>query len=175
MTESPLDGRRLLIKDGACTCLRPFCTITHPHPPGDDFEGRPQNTGISGDEAVSQGKSQYQSPFARKILSTQKQPPAATLFFGNLGFNTTVESIRCLLEAHRAKPKDAPDHAEGVDVGVGAQDPWIRKIRMGTFEDSGLCKGHVFVALCTYICPKLTGAPGSRLSISRVRSTRRPL
>jgi len=87
-----------------------------------------------------------QSPFARKILSAQKQPPAPTLFFGNLGFNTTVDSIRGLLEAHRAQPKNAPpEHAgEDVDVGVGVeaqQDPWIRKIRMGTFEDSGLCKG----------------------------------
>ncbi|KAH9179650.1 hypothetical protein EDB89DRAFT_500448 [Lactarius sanguifluus] len=122
MTESPLDGRRLLIKDG------------------DDFEGRPPNTG---DGAVT-----HQSPFARKILSMQKQPPAATVFFGNLGFNTTVDSIRGLLEAHRAQPKNAPDPAgEAVGVvGVEAQqDPWIRKIRMGTFEDSGLCKGFAFV------------------------------
>lgn len=122
-TESPLDGRRLLIKDG------------------DDFEGRPQNTG---DGAVTQG--QNLSPFAKKILSVQKQPPAPTLFLGNLGFNTTVDSIRGLLDAHRAPPKNAPDPA-GEDVGVEApqQDPWIRKIRMGTFEDSGLCKGFAFV------------------------------
>ncbi|KAI9447990.1 hypothetical protein H4582DRAFT_1803052 [Lactarius indigo] len=123
MTESPLDGRRLLIKDG------------------DDFDGRPPNPGMPGDGAVTQ------SPFARKILSAQKQPPAPTLFFGNLGFNTTVDSIRGLLEAHRAQPKKGPETA-GEDVGVGVeaqQDPWIRKIRMGTFEDSGLCKGFAFV------------------------------
>ena len=101
---------------------------------GDDFEGRPQNTG-AGDGAVTQGKNQ--SSFARKILSVQKQQPAPTLFFGNLGFNTTVDSIRGVLEAHRAQPGPA-----GEDIGVEApQDPWIRKIRMGTFEDSGLCKG----------------------------------
>jgi RNA recognition motif-containing protein len=123
MTESPLDGRRLLIKDG------------------DNFEGRPQNAGIpgAGDGAVTQGKNL--SSFARKILSVQKQPPAPTLFFGNLGFNTTVDSIRGLLEAHRAQPGPA-----GEDVVVDAPpDPWIRKIRMGTFEDSGLCKGFAFV------------------------------
>ncbi|KAF8272038.1 hypothetical protein EI94DRAFT_1796451 [Lactarius quietus] len=125
MTESPLDGRRLLIKDG------------------DNFEGRPQITGIPGDGAGTQGKNL--SSFARKILSTQKQPPAPTLFFGNLGFNTTVASIRGLLEAHHAQPKGAPEPM-GEDVSVEAsQDPWIRKIRMGTFEDSGLCKGFAFV------------------------------
>ena len=84
-----------------------------------------------------------QSSFARKILSAQKQPPAPTLFFGNLGFNTTVDSIRGLLEAHRTRSKNASEPAgEDADVEVEAQqDPWIRKIRMGTFEDSGLCKG----------------------------------
>ncbi|KAN0132643.1 hypothetical protein V8E53_009659 [Lactarius tabidus] len=122
MTESPLDGRRLLIKDG------------------DNFEGRPKITGITGDEA---GKNL--TPFARKLLSTQKQPPAPTLFFGNLGFNTTVDSIRGLLEAHRAQPKNAPEPTGEVVGDEAPQDPWIRKIRMGTFEDSGLCKGFAFV------------------------------
>ncbi|KAH9062654.1 hypothetical protein EDB87DRAFT_246544 [Lactarius vividus] len=144
MTESPLDGRRLLIKDGACTLTT--LTVLHHNSLllGNDFEGRPPNTGMPGDGAVT-----HQSPFARKILSMQKQPPAATVFFGNLGFNTTVDSIRGLLEAHRTQPTNAPDPAgEAVGVGVGVaaqQDPWIRKIRMGTFEDSGLCKGFAFV------------------------------
>ncbi|KAH9077129.1 hypothetical protein EDB83DRAFT_2504390 [Lactarius deliciosus] len=88
MTESPLDGRRLLIKDWCATTL----TVAPQTP------GRPV-----------MGQVAHQSPFARKILSMQKQPPAATVFFGNLGFNTTVDSIRGLLEAHRAQPKNAPD------------------------------------------------------------------
>jgi hypothetical protein len=87
------------------------------------------------------------SKFAQKTLSAQKQPPAPTLFLGNLGFETTVESIRGLLEAHRTKEKEK-EKSEAVvsseslnNDGANANDPWIRKIRMGTFEDSGLCKG----------------------------------
>lgn len=87
-----------------------------------------------------------QSKFAQKVLSAQKQPPAPTLFFGNLGFETSVESIRGLLEAHhRAKEKKSETVASSEsanDKDDGAKDPWIRKIRMGTFEDSGLCKGY---------------------------------
>ncbi|KAI0005058.1 hypothetical protein BJV74DRAFT_875612 [Russula compacta] len=124
-TESPLDGRRLLIKDG------------------DSFEGRPLKPGMSLDGlglgAGAQGRGRPK--FAQKILSAQKQPPAPTLFFGNLGFETTVDSIRGLLEAHRPEEQSeaaSPKSANGLD-------PWIRKVRMGTFEDSGLCKGFAFV------------------------------
>ena len=94
-----------------------------------------------------------QTKFAQRILSAQKQPPAPTLFFGNLGFETTVDSIRGLLEAHKEKKGNPNAAATGTtsesandgganDVG-DAGDPWIRKIRMGTFEDSGQCKGSV--------------------------------
>ena len=72
----------------------------------------------------------------------QKQSPAPTLFFGNLGFETTEASIRELLDAHRSikkQGKDAPTEA-----GDKPKDVWIRKVRMGTFEDSGLCKGYLF-------------------------------
>jgi hypothetical protein len=83
----------------------------------------------------------------QKILRVQKQPPAQTLFLGNLGFDTTVESIRELFEAHRhsqkagkgVKANDAEAIA-GEDNDV-TKDVWLRKIRMGTFEDSGACKG----------------------------------
>jgi hypothetical protein len=69
----------------------------------------------------------------------QKQSPAPTLFFGNLGFETTETSIRELLEAHRFIKKQGKDEA-----GDKPKDVWIRKVRMGTFEDSGLCKGYLF-------------------------------
>ncbi|KAI9513352.1 hypothetical protein F5148DRAFT_295223 [Russula earlei] len=134
MSESPLEGRRLLIKDG------------------DSFLGRPAKPGMSlqVDGLGAQGKGH--SKFAQKILSAQKQPPAPTLFFGNLGFETTVDSIRGLLEAHRAKEEKsdavavaaAASSSESATKDVG-EDRWIRKIRMGTFEDSGLCKGFAFV------------------------------
>ncbi|RPD67322.1 hypothetical protein L227DRAFT_559271 [Lentinus tigrinus ALCF2SS1-6] len=117
MSENPLDGRRLLIKDG------------------DDFKGRPApaaTAGAEGAEASAANRASGHSKTAQKILSTQKQPPGPTLFFGNLGFETTEDSIRELLESHRAK-----EPADGADSG----DKWIRKVRLGTFEDSGKCKG----------------------------------
>ena len=100
---------------------------------------------------ITEGKSL--SKTAQKILRTQKQPPAPTLFLGNLGFETTEESIRELFEAHRywghkdeGKGVDKlVSQAEGESQGGEAKskDVWIRKIRMGTFEDSGACKGSV--------------------------------
>ena len=72
----------------------------------------------------------------------QKQSPAPTLFFGNLGFETTETSIRELLEAHRFIKKQGKDVP--TEVGDKPKDVWIRKVRMGTFEDSGLCKGYLF-------------------------------
>ena len=75
----------------------------------------------------------------------QKQSPAPTLFFGNLGFETTETSIRELLEAHRFIKKQGKDASR--KEGDKPKDSWIRKVRMGTFEDSGLCKGYLFVFL----------------------------
>jgi hypothetical protein len=80
------------------------------------------------------------------------------LFFGNLGFEATDDSIRQLLEAHRKKPVKSPVENDGEESPSDEEedskpkvstkekeskkeDQWIRKIRMGTFEDSGKCKG----------------------------------
>ncbi|KAH9894454.1 hypothetical protein C8Q73DRAFT_695615 [Cubamyces lactineus] len=114
LSERPLDGRRLLIKDG------------------DDFKGRPTPAPAAEGEGAeaSAAKNAGLSKTAQKILRVQKQPPGPTLFFGNLGFETTENSIRALLDSH--KPK-------------GSEEKWIRKVRMGTFEDSGKCKGWAFV------------------------------
>jgi hypothetical protein len=102
------------------------------------------------DLGTAQGKGR--SKFAQKVLSAQKQPPAPTLFLGNLGFETTVDSIRGLLDAHhRPKEKKSESASESADNNNNTsnnnddatkKDRWIRKIRMGTFEDSGLCKGY---------------------------------
>ncbi|KAL0070156.1 Nucleolar protein 13 [Marasmius tenuissimus] len=128
LSERPLIGRKLLIKDG------------------DDFAGRPAQSTTEGatDESGAKGKSH--SKTAQKILKVQKQPPAPTLFVGNLPFETTEAQIKELLEAHKKKPKkekgkdeDEEDESKGDEEG----EPWIRKIRMGTFEDTGLCKGWV--------------------------------
>ncbi|KZT72480.1 RNA-binding domain-containing protein, partial [Daedalea quercina L-15889] len=101
LSENPLDGRRLLIKDGESG-------IPHAPPAG--------------------------------ILRAQKQPAGPTLFLGNLGFETTEQSIRQLFASPRPKPADGADAAEGAD-----DKPRIRRVRMGTFEDSGKCKGWAFV------------------------------
>ncbi|EJF61110.1 hypothetical protein DICSQDRAFT_161593 [Dichomitus squalens LYAD-421 SS1] len=114
MSEKPLEGRRLLIKDG------------------DDFAGRPATAATDGAEAPGGAKTTGLTKTAQKILSVQKQPPGPTLFLGNLGFDTTEDSIRELLVSHRA-------------TDPLAEDKWIRKIRLGTFEDSGKCKGWAFV------------------------------
>ncbi|KAK0461674.1 uncharacterized protein EV420DRAFT_121502 [Desarmillaria tabescens] len=121
LSEKHLIGRKLLIKDG------------------DDFAGRPSVPAVEDSKLLVGGKTHSKS--AQKILRAQKQPPAPTLFLGNLGFDTTNDSIRQLFEGHRnLKEKDKAD-IEAQE----AKDPWIRKIRMGTFEDSGACKGFAFV------------------------------
>ncbi|KAI0939294.1 hypothetical protein AcV5_000754 [Taiwanofungus camphoratus] len=125
LSENPLDGRRLLIKDG------------------DNFDGRP-TTGASA--AADEGSSSSpkanltgHTKTAQKILRAQKQPPGPTLFLGNLGFETTEQSIRAMLDFHRGK---AGAHGNSDEAEAG---PWIRKVRLGTFEDSGKCKGWAFV------------------------------
>lgn len=88
-------------------------------------------------------------------MAAQKQPPGPTLFFGNLGFQATEDSIRQLLEAHKKKPVKSPVENDGVESSSDdeeegdksnatlkeKEDKWIRKVRLGTFEDSGKCKG----------------------------------
>ncbi|KAF7432756.1 hypothetical protein PC9H_004699 [Pleurotus ostreatus] len=150
LSEKPLTGRKLLIKDG------------------NDYTGRPAVPGA--ENVVPEASSSKPntgtglSKTAQKILRAQKQPPAPTLFFGNLGFETTDVSLRAFLEAHRPAVKGAkgtktpaggensaldPEPTEQTSQPASGQtssnDPWIRKVRMGTFEDSGLCKGFAFV------------------------------
>ena len=142
LSESPLIGRKLLIKDGPqiytlVPLLKSNSFI------GESFEGRP--AAIPGavtfnDPTIAR---QTHSKTAQKILRLQKQSPAPTLFFGNLGFETTETSIRELLDAHRFIKKLGKDAQTEVVVGDKYKDVWIRKVRMGTFEDSGLCKGYL--------------------------------
>ncbi|KIY73956.1 RNA-binding domain-containing protein [Cylindrobasidium torrendii FP15055 ss-10] len=120
LSEQPLIGRKLLIKDG------------------DDFKGRPAAPTVEGADDKIATAPKTHSKTAQKILRSQKQPPAPTLFLGNLGFDTTEESIQGLFDAHRFPTGKKPENLE-------EKDPWIRKVRMGTFEDSGACKGFAFV------------------------------
>ncbi|KAK7054103.1 hypothetical protein R3P38DRAFT_3171626 [Favolaschia claudopus] len=126
LSEQNLLGRKLLIKDGS------------------DFTGRPNAPGTEDVAASGAEIPKTHSKTGQKILREQKQPPAPTLFLGNLSFQATEQSIRGLFEAHRAKPKAAELDGEAA-AAAEDKDKWIRKVRMGTFEDSGLCKGFAFV------------------------------
>ncbi|KAG1735046.1 hypothetical protein EDB19DRAFT_1996054 [Suillus lakei] len=137
-SERELHGRNLLVKDG------------------NDFVGRPITAPPAGTQEDPKGPSAGKSATGltktqQKILRVQKQLPAQTLFLGNLGFDTTVDSIRELFEAHR-HPQKAGKGVKANDAEVSAgednnvtKDVWLRKIRMGTFEDSGACKGFAFL------------------------------
>lgn len=112
---------------------------------GDDYTGRP-STSAAVDGAADMKKDGLtgHSKTAQKILALQKQPAGPTLFLGNLGFGTTEQSIREMLENHRVKPAAATHDNEDQKIGEEIKkstNGWIRKIRMGTFEDSGKCKG----------------------------------
>lgn len=131
LSENHLDGRNLLIKDGS------------------DFTGRPAKNSESNDTHGTKSAQTGHSKTAQKILLNQKQPPAPTLFLGNLGFDVTEDSIRELFEAHRnfgqvnVKEKSKDEDTNGAECE--GNETGIRKIRMGTFEDSGKCKGFAFV------------------------------
>ncbi|KAJ6560459.1 hypothetical protein B0H19DRAFT_1028143 [Mycena capillaripes] len=146
MSEQNLFGRRLLIKDGRWFLLS--CAKFNLTPRlGGDFAGRPAVPGADAAAASGAEVPKTHSKTAQKILRAQKQPPAPTLFLGNLGFETTDQSIRELFDAHRPAKKKAK--VEDADAEGAAkpevEEKWIRKVRMGTFEDSGLCKGFAFV------------------------------
>ncbi|THH32760.1 hypothetical protein EUX98_g1464 [Antrodiella citrinella] len=124
LSEGHLDGRRLLIKDG------------------DDFEGRPSTSAAATEEKANAATA---TKTAQKILRVQKQPPGPTLFFGNLGFETTDQSLKELLTRNHTRP-NAPKKKDDDETPVEhVKEKWLRKIRMGTFEDTGKCKGWAFV------------------------------
>lgn len=126
LSETMLHGRRLLIKNG------------------NDFRGRPgldpSAAELGGSPA---GGRTGLTKTAQRILRAQKNPPAPTLFMGNLSFETSEDDIRELLESSVRRR-----HMEGVETDDASMAPpqaGIRKIRMGTFEDTGKCKGYVGV------------------------------
>lgn len=191
LSEQHLDGRKLLIKSSSDYTGRPTPTL----PPLDASALVPGGT---------PGGPQTLNKTARRILDKQKNAAGPTLFMGNLGFETTVDEIREMFDAHQkaagawapkvkgaeedAKPaadgdadakdsdrddddsdaSDAESDAEDDDASAvsedesgikagkvrskpdkgpkdlsKAKDAGIRKIRLGTFEDTGKCKGCV--------------------------------
>ncbi|MBW0488290.1 hypothetical protein O181_028005 [Austropuccinia psidii MF-1] len=131
-SELHLGGRKLLIKRSS------------------DFSGRPTPSGAQNSDPQSASVGESISKTARRVLDRQKQAPAPCLFLGNLAFETTVESIINAFEAHhRASLKWKPKSAKAANASTSKQSTsegaGIRKVRMGTFEDSAECKGFAFV------------------------------
>ena len=78
---------------------------------GSDLAGRPAATATAattgeGEESDRPSIPKGLSKTAQKILKAQKQPPAPTLFVGNLGFEATEDSLREMLLSHVRVPKD---------------------------------------------------------------------
>ncbi|KAH9808687.1 hypothetical protein DFH28DRAFT_1037798 [Melampsora americana] len=114
-SESLLGGRKVLIKRS------------------NDYSGRPvkvhQNfENLLGVEPNSVDKKSL------KVLNKQSKPPLACLFLGNLSFESTSESI---MKHFRLNHQHSTSNQE--------EDPGIRQIRLGTFEDTGKCKGFGFL------------------------------
>ena len=72
---------------------------------------------------------------AKKILLVQKHLACPSLFIGNLGFAATEDSLIDLFARHMSPPHDFN--------GLLDKGKWLHGVRMGTFEDSGKCKGSV--------------------------------
>lgn len=120
-SENNLDGRKLLIKSAK------------------NFDGRPKQQlpeGVADEKDLSK--------FSKKILSSQQNKPNPTLFFGNLSFETTEDSIKNWLisnaEKHHKRQIEQQKLSADDKLEVG-----IKRVRLGTFPDSGKCKGWCFV------------------------------
>ena len=121
---------------------------------GSDFTGRPSapsaqktdSTPGPSTEVTTETPHSGHSKSAQKILKQQKQPPAPTLFMGNLPFEIESDDIRTMLEAHRKAKEKRDDEENDEEAPAKPNEPkqkWLKKIRLGTFEDSGKCKGCV--------------------------------
>ncbi|GAA98027.1 uncharacterized protein L969DRAFT_46925 [Mixia osmundae IAM 14324] len=146
MSEQNLIGRKLLIKDAS------------------NFEGRPATPANKATEALLASgvplpagtinkTSNSLSRTAKEILDRQTNDPAQTLFVGNLSFEATDALVRALFDnnAHAAAQSQKPKRAaassseEPEDDNPDKFTAGIRKVRLGTFEDTGKCKGWAFV------------------------------
>lgn len=124
LSEESLAGRRLLIKSGS------------------DYTGRPglDPTALAHGTSSSAGRTGL-SKTAQKVLHAQRNPPGPTLFMGNLSFETTEDAIRELLDGSAQRRYLQAHGKEDAEEGEEPPGAGIKKIRMGTFEDTGKCKG----------------------------------
>jgi RNA recognition motif-containing protein len=68
---------------------------------------------------------------------------------GNLGFETKEVEIAALFG--RRHPKLAKRE---VEPGINAEEDGLLRVRMGTFEDSGKCKGYVYLTSTPEPCSR---------------------
>lgn len=116
LSEQHLDGRKLLIKSSSDFTGRPTApaaalpsdlpasALVQPvaAPTGADSDDRATASSASAPaRAVVGAVPQTLNRTARKILDRQKNPAGPTLFLGNLGFETGVEDIRMMFDAHQ--------------------------------------------------------------------------
>lgn len=124
LSEQPLDGRKLLIKDGSDFTGRPDINTSalgiarnipaatqslHANRDDDDDTTVAEEDGAQAEtmpnldgEKVVKGKTGL-TKTAQKILRAQKNPPSMTLFLGNLSFNTTEQGVRDLFDHSASK------------------------------------------------------------------------
>lgn len=88
---------------------------------------------------------------------------------GNLPFETKEDDIRQMIEGH-GLPSDLEEQAkrDGAAKNPGGKPlRWLKKIRLGTFEDSGLCKGYVEF-ITRKQCNQLTSPKAGHSSTSSI-------
>lgn len=103
LSESHLDGRKLLIKSGSDYSGRPELDKKAVELAGGIVQPSVENN-TSGDALVApfpKGKTGL-TKTAQKILRAQKHSPGPTLFVGNLSFNSTEDGLREMIERSAA-------------------------------------------------------------------------
>ncbi|KAJ1021909.1 hypothetical protein NDA16_003671 [Ustilago loliicola] len=131
LSEQPLDGRKLLIKDGSDFTGRPdintsalgiartlpnATTSAYGRKDAEEAEEAEETEAGAveaekggeegGEKREVKGKTGL-TKTAQKILRAQKNPPSMTLFLGNLSFNTTEQGVRDLFDHSASKRNPA--------------------------------------------------------------------
>ncbi|KAE8234432.1 hypothetical protein CF326_g525 [Tilletia indica] len=121
LSESPLDGRRLLIKDGKNFEGRPALSISAEAFATDNGDtGDPSGSNAAlplGADLLQRTANASLGKFAQSMLRSQKNAPSRTLFVGNLPFAATAEGLRELLEtAEQRKVDSEKDRVEAMEL-----------------------------------------------------------
>ncbi|GAC95051.1 hypothetical protein PHSY_002626 [Pseudozyma hubeiensis SY62] len=120
LSEQPLDGRKLLIKDGADFTGRPDINgfamavaknlkeaTTNQFGDKEEDAEKEEDKEQQGEGEGRKGKTGL-TKTAQRILRAQKNPPSMTLFLGNLSFNTTEQGVRELFDHSATKRNPKP-------------------------------------------------------------------